>query len=80
MTRLKQADFISFHDDFIKFVGVDAQMSIVHSFNGEDANHVHEAPVYLPQTNEFLFADTSVVGWLWVYDINTDKVSHSTAL
>lgn len=75
MKQLKQTDFISFHDDFIKFIGIDAQMSVLHSFEGEDTNHVHEAPVFLPQTNEFLFADTSVVGWLWVYDINTNKVN-----
>ena len=74
MNQLQQTEFIAFHEDFVSFLGSQAKLGIAHSFDGEDAKHVHEAPVYLPDTDEFLFADTSVVGWLWVLTVQTNEV------
>lgn len=48
----------------------------IQSFSGADADHVHEAPVYLPSTNELVFADTSVIGWLWATNIDTHEVNN----
>lgn len=77
MAHLKKADFIAFDKDFLSFLGQNAKLEVAQSFEGEDANHVHEAPVYIPDTGDFVFADTSVVGWLWVLNIETNKVCHS---
>lgn len=74
MAQLKQANFVTFQDDFLSWIGKDARMEPVQLFEGEDANHVHEAPVYIPDTSEFVFADTSVIGWLWGLDVKTHKV------
>lgn len=45
----------------------------IQSFIGEPA-HVHEAPAFVPETNELEFSDTSVTGWLWAIDIDTHTV------
>lgn len=74
MAQLKQSSFVAFHDDFLTWIGRDAKMEPIQLFEGDDANHVHEAPVYIPDGTEFVFADTSVVGWLWGLDVKTHKV------
>ncbi|KAK5075577.1 hypothetical protein LTR64_001784 [Lithohypha guttulata] len=74
IAQLKQANFIAFHDDFLTWIGKDAKMEIVQTFEGVDADHVHEAPIFLPDTREFVFADTAVVGWLWGLDVDNRKV------
>lgn len=77
LQKIKAADFIAFDEVFLQLTGSDPKLELVQSFEGEDANHVHEAPVYVPQTGELVFADTSVVGWLWALDIETHMVRAS---
>jgi len=74
MQRIKAAEFVAFDEAFLELIGADAKLEMVQSFEGEEANHVHEAPVYVPQTKELVFADTSVVGWLWALDVETHTV------
>lgn len=74
MQRIKAADFIAFDEAFLELIGPGAKLELIQPFEGEDANQVHEAPVYVPQTNELVFADTSVVGWLWALDVETHTV------
>lgn len=69
--RVTSADFIAFSEDFLDLIGKNAKMEKAFAFEGEDAQHVHEAPVYLHQTGELVFADTSVQGWLWALDVTT---------
>lgn len=69
--RIKAADFVAFDEAFLELIGADAKLEVVLGFGGEEANHVHEAPVYVPQTKELVFADTSVVGWLWALNVKT---------
>ncbi|KAJ6057097.1 hypothetical protein N7460_000371 [Penicillium canescens] len=37
------------------------------------APRVHEAPAFVPETNELFFADTSETGWLWAINVDTHK-------
>ena len=73
ISQMKQASFIALHDDFLSFIGQAAHMEMATSFSGIDAEHVHEAPIYIPGTNELIFADTSVVGWLWTINVETHE-------
>lgn len=74
MQKTKTASFIAFDEAFLELIGTEAKLQTIQSFEGEDANHVHEAPVYLSQTGELVFADTSVIGWLWALDVETHEV------
>ena len=70
--QIKQADFIAWDESFFDMLGPNAKVEKIHGFPG--TQHVHEAPVYITETNELLFADTSVVGWLWAIDVDTYQV------
>lgn len=74
LKQLKSHNFITFDDIFARFLGSGPKFETIHSFSGSDASHVHEAPVFIPATNELVFADTSVIGWLYGLDIETHKV------
>ena len=80
MQRIKDADFIAFDDVFLDLIGGNARVDMAQAFEGDDADHVHEAPVYLPSTGELLYADTSVVGWLWALDVETHTVHAAPSL
>lgn len=71
---------MAFHEDFLNLIGRGAKLEMAHQFTGTDAQHVHEAPVYVRETNELVFADTSVVGWLWALDIDKHQVRIWNAL
>lgn len=71
---MKQKDFIALDCAFFDILGPWASLEKIQSFEGEPA-HVHEAPAYVPETNELFFSDTSVTGWLWAIDVDTYKVS-----
>lgn len=71
---MKSHNFIAFDTGFANFLGPSATLEMIHSFDGADASHVHEAPVFIPTTQELVFADTSVVGWLYALDIETHEV------
>ncbi|KAJ6005675.1 hypothetical protein N7451_003619 [Penicillium sp. IBT 35674x] len=55
---------------FFNIIGQQAKLEKIQSFEGEPP-HVHEAPAYVPETNELFYADTSVTGWLWAINVDT---------
>jgi gluconolactonase len=75
LNQTKAADFIAFEPSFLDFIGPNAMVERVMSFPG--VSHVHEAPVYIPESNELLFADTSAIGWLYLYNVSSGTVSQS---
>lgn len=70
---LKAADFIAWDSSFLDFIGPNAKLERIQSFENELPT-VHEAPAYVPETNELFFADTQVTGWLWAIEIDTHQV------
>ncbi|KAK4950232.1 hypothetical protein LTR10_011211 [Elasticomyces elasticus] len=72
LNTIKQADFIAWDQSFLDVIGTSAKLERIQSFP-DDENHVHEAPVYLPKTNELLFSDTHVTGWLWAINVDTHE-------
>ncbi|KAK4894780.1 hypothetical protein LTR27_007168 [Elasticomyces elasticus] len=72
LSTIKQADFIAWDQSFLDIIGTSAKLERIQSFP-DDENHVHEAPVYLSETNELLFSDTHVTGWLWAINIDTHE-------
>jgi gluconolactonase len=67
LTQIKGADFIAWDAAFFSFLGTNARIERFISF--PDIQHVHESPVYVPESNELLFSDTSAVGWLWAINV-----------
>lgn len=47
---------------------------MAYSFPEAEQGRVHEAPVYIAETNELVFADTSLVGLLYALDVDTSQV------
>lgn len=72
---MKASDFIAWDVSFFNLVGPNAKLERIQSFVGQPA-HVHEAPAYVPETNELFFADTSETGWLWAINVDTYQVRH----
>lgn len=72
--EVRNADFVSFDDAFWDVLGSNVKLERIQSFP-PDQEHVHEAPVYLPDTNELLYSDTSLVGRLYAVDIDSHEVS-----
>jgi hypothetical protein len=73
LKSIKAADFIAWDSSFFDFIGPDAKVERILSF--PNVEHVHEAPIFVPETNELLFSDTSALGWLWAINVDTYKVS-----
>ena len=73
--QIKSSSYISFNDGFLTYIGTSARFEHAQVFQGIDAEHVHEAPVYVPQLDELIYADTMVVGWLWALNTKTHEVS-----
>ena len=69
---MKAADFTAWDESFLGIIGPGAKVEIIQTFDGLE--QVHEAPVYLPATNELLYSDTSVAGWLWAINIDSYEV------
>lgn len=78
--KIKAADFIAFDKIFLDLMGEGARLEMIQAFEGDEMNHVHEAPVYVPSTGELVYADTSVVGWLWGLDVQTHRVRTEPSL
>ncbi len=76
MKQIKAADFIAFDSEFLGVIGPDAKLDTIHTFTGDEADHVHEAPIWLPDSNELLFSDTTAIGWLYAINIDTHAVPH----
>lgn len=74
--EIRNADFLALDDAFFNVLGPDAKLERIQSFPPEQ-HHVHEAPVYLPETNELLYSDTSVAGFMYAINIDTHKVKRS---
>lgn len=73
--HIKSSDFIAFNVAFLDVIGPDAKLETIHTFSGADAKHVHEAPIYLPDTNEVLVSDTAIAGWMHAVNLDTHAVS-----
>lgn len=74
MNETKAADFIAFDDSFFGVIGSSAKLEKIQSFPKE-LNHVHEAPIWLAESNELLYSDTTVTdGYLYAINIDTHTV------
>lgn len=71
---VKAAEFIAFHESFLDIIGTAAKVERVLAFPPAERN-THEGPVYVPETGELLFADTSAIGWLYALNAETYEVS-----
>ena len=69
----RKADFLVWDEAFLNILGPTAKIEKIQTFP-EEEQRVHEAPVYLPETNELLYSDTDITGWLWVVNIDTHEV------
>ena len=56
-------------------IGPNAKVETIQAFQEPESKHVHEAPAYIPETNELIYSDTSMIGALWAIDIDTHAVS-----
>ncbi|KAJ5546082.1 hypothetical protein N7494_003667 [Penicillium frequentans] len=72
LAQVKSKDFIAWDHSFFNIIGQQAKLEKIQSFEGEPP-HVHEAPAYVPETNELFYADTSVTGWLWAINVDTHE-------
>jgi len=70
--QINAAHFTAWDESFLSIIGPGAKVERVQSFDPPYV--VHEAPVHLPDSNELLYSDTSVVGWLWAINIDTHEV------
>lgn len=71
---MKQASFVAFDDAFFGFLGQEPKFEVAYAFPAGEDKHVHEAPVFVEETNELVFADTSVEGWLFGLNVETFQV------
>ena len=78
MNRIASADFIAFEPQFFSILGGSATLERILNFTDGEDEHVHEAPVYIPETNELLFSTTTAIGWLWALDLDTLEVRNLT--
>lgn len=70
---------MAWDDSFLSIVGPHATVETIQAFSLLESEHVHEAPVFVPETNELLYSDTSVVGWLWAMNIDTHEAREKPA-
>lgn len=73
LTQIKSADSIAWDSSFFTIIGRDASLEPIQSFAGQPAT-VHEAPAYVSETNELVFADIKAIGWLCAIDMDTHEV------
>ncbi|CAK3809746.1 Hypothetical predicted protein [Lecanosticta acicola] len=77
LSQVKKSDFIAFDSSFLDIIGPEAKLERIQAFPS-NAQNVHEAPVYLPETNELLYSDTSLAGVLFALNIDTHKIRNIT--
>ncbi|KAI7564303.1 hypothetical protein KC317_g7154, partial [Hortaea werneckii] len=65
LAKLSDTPFIAWDERFLDVIGSDAHVETIQTFESPEDTHVHEAPVYVAETNELVFSDTSQIGWLW---------------
>ncbi|KAJ6033710.1 hypothetical protein N7444_011481 [Penicillium canescens] len=73
LKKIRFTDFIAWDASFFSIIGSDAKLEKIQSFEGQPPR-VHEAPAFVPETNELFFADTSETGWLWAINVDTHKL------
>lgn len=78
MNQTAAAEFIAFDPQFLSVLGPSAKLERVLNFTSDEAELVHEAPIYVPETNELLFSTTTAVGWLWALSLETLQVRNLT--
>lgn len=78
LDQVEAAEFIAFDPSFLDIIGTSAKVERILAFPGVE--HVHEAPVYVPETNELVFSDTSSIGWLYAINADTYVVSVSSQI
>ncbi|KAJ5098215.1 hypothetical protein N7532_005216 [Penicillium argentinense] len=72
LARIKSSDFIAWDASFFDIIGPNAKLERIQTF-GEPAT-VHEAPAFVPETNELFFSDTQITGWLWAIHVDTLQI------
>ncbi|GAB1741303.1 hypothetical protein NU219Hw_g6542t1 [Hortaea werneckii] len=73
LAKLADASFVAWEEQFLDVIGSDARVETIQTFKSPEDNHVHEAPVYVAETNELVFSDTSQIGWLWAVNIDSHE-------
>lgn len=73
LSNIKVADFIAYDVSFLSIIGPQAKLEKIQDFP-PDLGHVHEAPVFLSDTNELLYSDTTEVGFMYAVNIDTGAV------
>ncbi|KAI7193873.1 hypothetical protein KC363_g2463 [Hortaea werneckii] len=73
LAKLADTSFIAWDERFLDVIGSDARVETIQTFESPEDTHVHEAPVYVAETNELVFSDTSQIGWLWAVDIDSHE-------
>ncbi|OJJ42327.1 hypothetical protein ASPZODRAFT_105375 [Penicilliopsis zonata CBS 506.65] len=73
LAAVREADFIAWDASFFDLMGPQARLERIQSF---DKPGVHEAPAFVPETNELVYSDTSAVGWLWAINVDTHETRH----
>ncbi|KAF2765723.1 calcium-dependent phosphotriesterase [Teratosphaeria nubilosa] len=71
---ISRASFIAWDASFLSLTGPDAKVEALQSFEPPENTHTHEAPVYLPETNEVLYSDTSLVGTLFAIGVDGREI------
>ncbi|KAI7458080.1 hypothetical protein KC364_g10559 [Hortaea werneckii] len=73
LAKLADTSFVAWDERFLDVIGCDARVETIQTFESPEDTHVHEAPVYVAETNELVFSDTSQIGWLWAVNIDSHK-------
>jgi gluconolactonase len=72
LSLVKDAVFIAWDTAFFEVLGPNAKVERIAAFPGEA--RVHEAPVYVPETGELIFSDTSAQGRLSAINVDSHEV------
>ncbi|KAK4630971.1 Lactonohydrolase oryL, partial [Fulvia fulva] len=73
LNKIKTADFIAFDGSFFDIIGMNAKIERIQSFL-VDKQRVHEAHVYLPESNELLYPDTTEAGFMYAINIDSHEL------
>ena len=71
LSLISQAGFVAFDPEFLDIIGHEA---VVEKMFNVSAG-VHEAPVWLPETNQIIFTPIGE-NFLYNIDLNSDPVTH----
>lgn len=77
LNQTQRASFTAFDQQFFNILGPSARLEKIASF-APGLGHVHEAPVYIPEINSLLFADTSLIGTLQLLNLTNNHLRNIT--